>query len=209
MDDATTQLEPRFCSECGRPTPADELAHFGDHLVCPYCKETYVQKLREGVTGPAGAFRFAGFWIRFVARLLDDIILGIAAGAINMLIFGSLMPNAFRVRPNPTPEEAMAALGPMMAALGLAMVVGLVLGGIYETFFVARAGATPGKMALSLKVVRPDGGKISVGRAAGRYFAKILSGMILAIGYIIAGFDAEKRGLHDMICDTRVIRVQN
>jgi uncharacterized RDD family membrane protein YckC len=62
-------------------------------------------------------------------------------------------------------------------------------------------------MALDLKVVRPDGGPISLGRAVGRYFAKIVSGIILAIGYIIAGFDDQKRALHDMMCDTRVIRV--
>ena len=68
-------------------------------------------------------------------------------------------------------------------------------------------GKTPGKMALDLKVVRPDGGPISLGRAVGRYFAKIVSGIILMIGYIMAGFDSEKRALHDMMCDTRVIKV--
>jgi uncharacterized RDD family membrane protein YckC len=61
-------------------------------------------------------------------------------------------------------------------------------------------------MALDLKVVRPDGGPISLGRAVGRYFAKIVSGIILMIGYIMAGFDSEKRALHDMMCDTRVIK---
>jgi uncharacterized RDD family membrane protein YckC len=64
-------------------------------------------------------------------------------------------------------------------------------------------------MALGLKVVRPDGGPITAGRAAGRYFAKMISGMILMIGYIIAGFDSQKRALHDMICDTRVIKSQD
>jgi uncharacterized RDD family membrane protein YckC len=46
-----------------------------------------------------------------------------------------------------------------------------------------------------------------LGRAVGRYFAKIVSGIILMIGYIMAGFDSEKRALHDMMCDTRVIKV--
>jgi uncharacterized RDD family membrane protein YckC len=76
----------------------------------------------------------------------------------------------------------------------------------YETFFVARLGATPGKMALGLKVVRPDGGPVGLGRAFGRYFAKFLSMIILGIGYIMVGFDSEKRGLHDMICGTRVVK---
>jgi len=47
---------------------------------------------------------------------------------------------------------------------------------------------------------------VSYGRAAGRYFAKMLSGIIMGIGYIMAGFDSQKRALHDMICDTRVIK---
>jgi uncharacterized RDD family membrane protein YckC len=58
-------------------------------------------------------------------------------------------------------------------------------------------------------VVRPDGRPVDLGRAFGRYFAKILSAFILLIGYIIAGFDSEKRALHDMICDTRVIKREN
>jgi uncharacterized RDD family membrane protein YckC len=62
-------------------------------------------------------------------------------------------------------------------------------------------------MVLGLKVVTANGGLISVGRAFGRYFAQILSGLILGIGYIMAAFDEQKRALHDHICGTRVIRV--
>ena len=63
-------------------------------------------------------------------------------------------------------------------------------------------------MALGLKVVRPNGMPVDLPRAFGRYFAKMLSAIILFIGYIMAGFDAEKRALHDMICDTRVVKVR-
>jgi len=56
-----------------------------------------------------------------------------------------------------------------------------------------------------LKVVMEDGGPVSYGRATGRFFAEILSGMVCYIGYIIAGFDSQKRSLHDHICSTRVI----
>jgi uncharacterized RDD family membrane protein YckC len=61
-------------------------------------------------------------------------------------------------------------------------------------------------MACGLKVVRPDGEKISYARACGRFFAEFVSSLTLAIGYIIAAFDGEKRSLHDRICDTRVIK---
>ena len=60
-------------------------------------------------------------------------------------------------------------------------------------------------MALGLKIIRADGGPLSIGLAVGRYLAYILDGFTLLIGFIIAGFDAEKRSLHDRICDTRVI----
>ena len=76
----------------------------------------------------------------------------------------------------------------------------------YEGLFVYKLGATPGKMVLGLRVVRPDGGPVSLGRAVGRYFAKMLSAIIMLIGFIMAGFDREKRALHDMLVDTRVIK---
>ena len=92
-------------------------------------------------------------------------------------------------------------------ALGAVYLVDMAIGATYEGVFVSRFGATPGKMALELKVVRPDGGPVSLGRAVGRYFAKMVSAIVLMIGYIMVGFDSEKRALHDMLCDTRVVKV--
>jgi uncharacterized RDD family membrane protein YckC len=51
-----------------------------------------------------------------------------------------------------------------------------------------------------------DGGRISFGRATGRYFGKILSGMILMVGYLMAGFTDRKQALHDMLAGTLVVR---
>jgi uncharacterized RDD family membrane protein YckC len=79
---------------------------------------------------------------------------------------------------------------------------------IYAVFFISRYSATPGKMAVGLKLVRSDGSPLSTGRIIGRYFSEWLSSIILFIGYIIAAFDEEKRALHDRICDTRVIRAK-
>lgn len=210
--DATEQVQHRFCAECGRPTLPDELASFGGHMVCPECKNTYVQKLREGVVPAVRTFHFGGFWIRFVASVLDGIIMAVGSGICSMLVFGSFMPRSMMgggIGNNPSPDEALAMLGPMLGMMGISILLNLAIGCAYETFFIARLGATPGKMALGLKVVRPDGGPISAGRAAGRYFAKIISSMILMIGYIMAGFDSQKRALHDMICDTRVVKTQD
>jgi uncharacterized RDD family membrane protein YckC len=80
-----------------------------------------------------------------------------------------------------------------------------VIGVAYYVFFVGRYAATPGKMICGLRIVTAEGGKVGYGRAAGRFFAEILSALCCTIGYIIAAFDDEKRALHDHICSTRVV----
>jgi uncharacterized RDD family membrane protein YckC len=187
-----------YCSQCGQPKAELELAKFGDILVCGGCKPAYAQRLREGIA-PLGTFHYAGFWIRLLAAFIDGIILGFASAAVQAILFPSLMKPSF--------STADASVN--MALIGLAYLLGLTIGAAYEGLFISRLGATPGKLVLKLKVVRPDGGKISLGRAIARYFAKMLSAIILGIGYIMAGFDKEKRALHDMIADTRVIKARS
>ncbi len=196
-----------YCSECGRPAAPEELARFGDRLVCPNCKNAYAQKLREGVA-PAGAAQYGGFWMRFVAYFIDSMIVGIPMGIVAMVLVGGSMFSLTRLGPNPQPEVAFAAMAPMFGAIAILSMGSMVIYCAYETFFLVKYGATPGKMAMGLKVIRPDGSGLQVGRAIGRHFSKVVSGMILYIGYIMIGFDAEKRGLHDMICDTRVIKTR-
>jgi uncharacterized RDD family membrane protein YckC len=197
--------EIRYCGECGRPSSPDELAHFGDHLVCQDCKNSYAQKLREGVApAPFGApqFEYGGFWIRVLASILDGMILMVVGYILQLVVWRSLLPTP-QFQPGTPPAEALRA---MLGRTGIVSLVNMAIDCCYQTFFVAKLGATPGKMALGLKVVRADGGPVELGRAFGRYFAKFLSMMILGIGYIMVAFDSEKRGLHDMICGTRVIK---
>ncbi len=206
----TPEAAVNYCSECGRPAPPDELARFGDRLVCRFCKDAYAQKLREGVA-PAGFVQYGGFWLRFVAVLIDGIILAIPLGILQGVLFGSMGANFGRIAdpgPNASPEQAFQMLGAMFGVIGISMVVATAINCAYETIFLVKYGATPGKMAVGLKVIRPDGSGIGVGRAIGRHFAKLLSAIILYIGYIMAGFDAQKRALHDMLCDTRVIKTR-
>ncbi len=152
----------------------------------------------RGAAPPPVPVRYAGFWIRFVARLIDGIILAIATTALRAPLFLALG------------ISGTAILNPMapglIGAFVLSLVINTAVGVAYEAFFVSTRGATPGKIALGLKIVRADGRGVSPGLAIGRYFAQILSSLILAIGYIMAAFDAEKRSLHDRLCDTRVIR---
>jgi uncharacterized RDD family membrane protein YckC len=185
-----------FCSECGRPYPMNQLVMIGNAAVCAQCKPLYMQRVREG--GQAiGVRRYAGFWIRFVARVIDAVILGVVAMIIRIPL-GLVM-----VGPARTGDISMLpmimGLGGILALVQIAMQVA------YEVYFLSTRGATLGKQVLGLKVIRNDGSMLSAGQAAGRFFAQWLSAIIFFIGYIMAGFDPEKRALHDRICDTRVI----
>jgi uncharacterized RDD family membrane protein YckC len=183
------------CSECGRVFPPDDVIRYGTVAVCGNCKPIFLQKLREGVA-PVAAMDYAGFWIRFAATIVDTIILSV----VNMMV-GLIVGLLFQAAP-PTPGN----WGPFLVMQGVLLLINLAIGIAYEVGFLGRFGATPGKMACKIKVVRSTGAPISYARALGRYFAKLLSGLIFCIGYIMVAFDSEKRALHDRICDTRVIK---
>lgn len=188
-----------YCSECGRPYPSSQLVPIANASVCAQCKPLYLQRIREG--GKAiGGFRYAGFWIRFVARVVDWVILAIIGVIVNMPLRVAMGVGSM------AGGVGMLTVG--LGMIGLTFLIDFALGFAYEVYFVSTRGATPGKMILGLKIVRPDGSLLSVGQAVGRYFAYILDGFTLMIGFIIAGFDEQKRSLHDRICDTRVIHVK-
>jgi uncharacterized RDD family membrane protein YckC len=178
------------CAECGRAFPPDQVIRHGNVFICAACKPVFLQKLKEGVA-VHGALNYAGFGVRFGAKFLDGIILGIPLYAITFSIQG-FPPGA---RPNVTRTL-------------LSNAISILLGLLYYTFFVGKFGATPGKMAAKLRIVNPDGSKVSYAKALGRYFAAdYISGCCtLCIGYLMVLWDDEKRALHDRICSTRVIR---
>ncbi len=181
------------CSECGNLFAQDDMIRYQNVWVCANCKPIFVQKLKEGAD-VSGAMAFAGFWERFAAKLLDGLI----QGAVNTALGAAI-------------NVALFVLGGRGENASIAIVVfsqlfQLAIAAAYTTFFLGKYGATPGKMALGLKVVTSDEGEISYARALGRHFAEWLSGLILMIGYLMSIWDDEKRTLHDRICDTRVIK---
>lgn len=180
------------CAECGRVFPEEDMVQYGDAWVCAACKPVFFQRLSEGAVMPM-TVRYGGFWIRFVAKVIDGILLGIVGFAIQAAIAALVEGSGEEL----TPAVLAVTIGATFAQLILRMV--------YVTWFVGKYGATPGKMACGLKIVRADGSKVGYLRAFGRFFAEMLSALIIYIGYIMAGFDDEKRALHDHICDTRVV----
>lgn len=187
------------CVECGNTFPVDELIQHGNVRVCANCKPVFMQKLAEGAPIDQSEFRYAGFWIRFVAMFIDGIVLMVTL-VILILIGGVAIAAA-----NGGGQFNQMSPGASLA-IGLSVDFGmlLILAG-YETFMVGRFGATLGKMLCRIQVVMADGGRVSYLRALARFGGKILSNMTMYIGYIIVGFDEQKRALHDHVCGTRVI----
>ncbi len=196
--DSFDTARPGLCSECGRSFPVEELIAYEHTQVCAECKPYFFQRLRETGSLP-GQLRYAGFWIRFGARIIDGIILIVVGMPLSFIQNRILASRGLE-----SPEVADEML-PFFLIVAAFWFIGVFIGLAYEMFFVGRYAATPGKMALGLKVVMSDGGRVSYGRVCGRYFAMMLSQITLYIGYIIAGFDEQKRSLHDHICDTRVV----
>lgn len=187
---ASTGTPEAVCAECKGFFPIDDTIQVGNARVCANCKPIFVQKLSEGLkVNAVHSFRYAGFWIRFAAKFLDLLIIGI-------VIFIPAFMMLFGARNNP------GAYFGMQLTLQLGSVFVMVL---YSGFFLGKYGATPGKMVCQIKVVNAEGGKIGYGLSFGRSLGEVLSRMICCIGYIMVAFDSEKRSLHDRMCNTRVI----
>jgi len=185
-------VKKAVCSECGGAFAEDEMIRFKESWVCAGCKPVFIQKIKEGLS-VAGAMNYAGFWIRFAALAIDGFILWI----ISFFLF---IPIGFLTPKSKDDPFVFLSFMPLIILLQYAIPA------VYDTWFVGKYGATPGKMACSLKVVVEDGSRVSYLRALGRHFGKWISSMILAIGFIMAAFDDQKRTLHDRICETRVVR---
>ena len=142
----------------------------------------------------------AGFWMRFAAYLIDAVVL-----AIPGCVFGRGVPSLMGVGlpAQPTREQMMSFL---FLSCGT-NIIALVIGWLYYALMESSANqGTLGKMALGIKVTDMAGQRITFGRASGRFFAKLLSSLILCIGYMMAGWTQKKQALHDILADTLVVR---
>ena len=183
------------CSQCGRNFEAGDLVQIAGNWVCAQCKPAFLNRVMAGGTAYPGR-RYGGFWIRFGARVLDLFAMWLVQTPLTILIMGSAMV-PFRT----PPAQAQVQVG----ALASIVLLGWTLPFIYEAVMLRYFGATLGKMACGLKVIRSDGRDLGWGISIGRYFMYVVSGMILLIGYLMAAWDPQKRALHDRVCDTRVI----
>ena len=129
--------------------------------------------------------RYAGFWIRLLAYIIDAVVLGVITFPLIQVL------------------NSMGIAGDSTNVLGIA------ISWMYFAVFESSEWmASPGKKVLGLIVTDDQGMRLSVGRATRRYFAKILSALLLGIGFFMIAFTARKQGLHDKIFQTLVLRVQ-
>ena len=204
------------CKNCGRLLSADD-KDIGEKTVCPGCGNELIisgvgehyqrQKVmplsdesRKDILNKS-VVRYAGFWIRFIAAIIDGIILSIAGLFVGGLL-GAVLGFLFGL-------SGMDMGASQVAVMGISYITGTALQWLYFTLFESSSKqATPGKMAMGILVTDLDGRRISFGRANGRYWGKIISGIILMIGYIMAGFTEKKQALHDILAGCLVVRQQ-
>jgi uncharacterized RDD family membrane protein YckC len=156
---------------------------------------------------------YAGFWLRFVAYVIDYIIIYVVQSFLFVPLLG-LLGLSFATQmgdpENMTEAEAIGMAGSMMAVAGTTFLLSAIIGILYWTLMESsKYQATVGKMALGLKVTDMDGKNLDFVKALIRNICKIISGMILGIGYIMAGFTDKKQGLHDIIASTLVVKKEN
>jgi len=143
-----------------------------------------------------GQIVYAGFWLRFCAAFIDALITGIGGGIVGGFV------GAIAGGTGSGPGSANWA--GVSAAI---QILGLVVAWLYSALMESSASqATLGKMAMGLRATDMEGNRISFARATGRHFAKLLSMIILFIGYMLAGWTEKKQALHDMLAGTLVVR---
>lgn len=200
-----------FCTRCGHPNPAD--APYCSHCGAP--QGVAVQAQTTGIPGASvtayasgqvsgyqarSAAGYGGFWLRVLAFVIDFIVISVVLFPFRFLFWG-VGSHGYAGIDRPIVAPFLFAFGMFT---GLAR---FVLGWVYWAGMESSGyQATLGKMAVGLKVTDLAGQRISFGRATGRYFGKILSWMILGIGFLMVAFTERKQGLHDMLAGTLVVK---
>jgi uncharacterized RDD family membrane protein YckC len=175
---------------------------------CPACGEPLADSTEgskdEKATGNIPARKsiaYAGFWFRAAAYLLDTSTLGFVLGGT------VLRPILLKNHVGPSFQDAWNFYtGDSPQATALLLLIQLVSWLYFATFESSPWQATPGKKVFRLRVTDLEGKRLSFIRASGRYFGKIISWLLLGLGFVLAGFTEKKQALHDMLAGCLVLR---
>ena len=176
-----------FCPQCGANN-SDEATF------CLRCG-VRLTGVRQGTAPPTpilqAAVVYAGFWRRFGASIIDAIVTGVVVWPLSLIV-----------------TLTRIGLGSYFSMGFIFLLYPLIIVGQWLYYALMESSSrqgTLGKMALRIIVTDLDGKRISFGKASGRYFGKIISGIILYIGFIMIAFTEKKQGLHDMLASTLVV----
>jgi uncharacterized RDD family membrane protein YckC len=157
---------------------------------------------------------YAGFWVRFLAYVIDAFIIAtvaIIAGfflSMAFILLGYLMGADFHQRTAANSSKVDVATVLLLLIMEFVTWAGMLT--LFWLYFAklesGPAQASYGKRVMGLRVTDLAGQRISFGRASGRTFGKFVSGMTFYVGFIMAGFTERKQSLHDMIAGTVVVR---
>lgn len=177
-----------YCPNCGSKVSTQD-------NFCSNCGNLLSLKQRS-------RFSYAGFWRRLLAILIDGTILS-GIWAIISRIFDIPLPGY-----NLSLYEFEYAIASGYETINVTweLISAMLSWLYYASFECSKYRATPGKMALGIVVTDYDGEQISFGKATGRYFAKMISAIILFIGFIMAAFTDQKQALHDIMAGTLVVK---
>lgn len=138
--------------------------------------------------------QYAGFWRRFAAYLIDSMVIVFALTNFASLLSRQLVVSITNAQ----------TLNTYLATAIVVMSL-LLTWAYYSGMESSPLQATIGKLVVGIYVTDLQGQRISFGRATGRFFGKIISGAILLIGYLMAGFTEKKQALHDMMARCLVL----
>ncbi len=195
-----------YCSKCGALL-ADGAAF------CSACGQAFstaaaIVRPMTAQVATVPRVEYGGFWLRFLAYLIDSavIVVGVCVLAIPLFFLTGL--GAFLSEIHPEEDWNESRVWVLIAVFFLFVTASLVITWLYHALMESSEWqATVGKKALGLVVTDMAGRRMSFWRATGRHFAKIVTNMVpLFIGYIMAGFKAQKQALHDMIAGCLTLR---
>jgi len=185
------------CSRCRKNFCPDCLVELKGERFCAGCKTEAIKDMQSGVDQTQLPLAHLGR--RFVALLIDSIVLWFAMMAL-------FVPVVILMAATKGEGAANGVVG-----LGLQLILQVASWGIvmaYRGFMVQKWGQTLGKMAMGIKIVNPDGSAVTTGQAWMRAFIELLVGMFCCgVCYLVAFFNNDKTGLHDMAAKTRVVRL--
>lgn len=172
--------ETKFCGNCGTQLVIGSVPTF------------------EQINSFSITPKFAGFWYRTLAIVIDTVLCQVAAVILVIPLALSLGASMADTSSASEIESAGEAMGTFL---------GLLIQWLWFTLAESsKWQATIGKKLVGIKVTDKNGDRIGFGKANGRYWAKLLSGFILFVGFLMVAFTKKKQGLHDMMAGTLVIK---